>query len=119
MTDKSALTLLDCMDIAENVEIVESNKNNEAINIMDEICSDVNISMRNSGIAVKDESSIKGIPKEYERVKPDPRAMRVLLRHLYDTTGQLYEDVPPRFKTSHIGLALYLKHCLQHSYMLK
>ncbi|XP_021340994.1 uncharacterized protein LOC110441985 [Mizuhopecten yessoensis] len=42
---------------------------------------------------------------------PDRKAMRVLLRHIYDVTGEVYEDIPTKYRTSHVSLAIYLKLC--------
>ncbi|XP_069140566.1 uncharacterized protein [Argopecten irradians] len=46
-------------------------------------------------------------------VVPDRKAMRVLLRHIYDVTGEVYDDIPAKYRTSHVSLAFYLKLCIR------
>ncbi|XP_033757460.1 uncharacterized protein LOC117339862 [Pecten maximus] len=46
-------------------------------------------------------------------VIPDRKAMRVLLRHIYDVTGDVYDDIPAKYRTSHVSLAFYLKLCIR------
>ncbi|KAK3103773.1 hypothetical protein FSP39_021762 [Pinctada imbricata] len=47
--------------------------------------------------------------------EPDKKAMSELLCHIYDVTGEIYEDIPEVFRANHVTLALYLKSCLMKS----
>ncbi|XP_060068475.1 uncharacterized protein LOC132548619 [Ylistrum balloti] len=56
---------------------------------------------------------IRGSKVDRIPIIPDRKAMRVLLRHIYDVSGEVYDDIPAKYRTSHISLALYLKLCIR------